>query len=334
MAALRAVVHQVRRRHHRPLGLELRLERPQVAALRAVVHQVRRRHQRRLRLRPLNAWIVFKLKMAYRHVRSDAQITFRATSPDGSALPTYASFDAAHNILSGTAPDGVAQLDVEVIAVDGEGFQNSANLNLNFLKNLEGLTMTRFLNTLSVAVIAVSLLGSAPAEAARPKKGASPAAAPATPATPATPAAAPVEWELKNTFGKWELLCNKGNATDCRAVQTQNYSDDTTKGRLLQALLANDQGRTFAVLTLPFGVDLRAGTVIKIDEGVEVKATYTTCLPDGCQSVVELDESLQSQVTAGKVMKVGFRPWGGDEKTLVVEVPLDGAKDVLAVIKK
>ena len=195
--------------------------------------------------------------------------------------------------------------------------------------------MAKFVNTLSVAVIAVSLLGAAPAEAARPKKGASPAAAaPASPATPATPAAAPVEWELKNTFGKWELLCNKGNATDCRAVQTQNYSDDTTKGRLLQALLATDKGRTFAVLTLPFGVDLRAGSVIKIDEGAEVKVAYTTCLPDGCQSVVELDESLQGQIIAGKVMKVGFRPWGGDDKTLVVEVPLDGAKDVLAAIKK
>lgn len=196
--------------------------------------------------------------------------------------------------------------------------------------------MANFLNTLSVAVIAISLLGASPTEAARAKKGASPAAAaPASPAaTPATPAAAPVEWELKNTFGKWELLCNKGNATDCRAVQTQNYSDDTTKGRLLQALLAADQGRTFAVLTLPFGVDLRAGTVMKIDEGVEVKAAFTTCLPDGCQSIVELDDSLQAQITAGKIMKVGFRPWGGDEKTLVVEVPLDGAKDVLAAIKK
>lgn len=192
--------------------------------------------------------------------------------------------------------------------------------------------MTKFLNTLSVAVIAVSLLGAAPAEAARSKKGASPTAA--APTSPATPATAPVEWELKNTFGKWELLCNKGNASDCRAVQTQNYSDDTTKGRLLQALLATDQGRTFTVLTLPFGVDLRAGTVIKIDEGVEAKAAYTTCLPDGCQSVVELDESLQGQLIAGKVMKVGFRPWGGDDKTLVVEVPLDGAKDVLAAIKK
>jgi len=193
--------------------------------------------------------------------------------------------------------------------------------------------MARFLNTLSMAVIAASLLSSGPAEAARPKAVTSPAAAPA-PAAAATPPAAPVQWDLKTTFGKWELLCNKANASDCRAVQTQNYSDDTTKGRLLQALLASNQGRTFAVLTLPFGVDLRAGTVMKVDEGVEVKANFTTCLPDGCQAVVELDENLQGQLTAGKIMKVGFRPWGGDEKTFVVEVSLEGAKDALAAIKK
>jgi hypothetical protein len=33
-------------------------------------------------------------------------------------------------------------------------------------------------------------------------------------------------------------------------------------------------------------------------------------------------------------MKVGFRPWGGDEKTLVVEVPLEGIKEALVAIKK
>jgi hypothetical protein len=54
---------------------------------------------------------VFKLKTAYRHARSEAQITFRATSPDG-----------------------VAQLDVEVTAVDEEGYQIPVILNLKFSK--------------------------------------------------------------------------------------------------------------------------------------------------------------------------------------------------------
>jgi serralysin len=81
---------------------------------------------------------VFKLTVpqaAFRHVRSDARITLSAALPDGSALPTWATFDATRNILSGTAPEGVAQLDVEVTAVDEEGYQISVILNLKFSKN-------------------------------------------------------------------------------------------------------------------------------------------------------------------------------------------------------
>jgi len=86
----------------------------------------------------LNAGTAFKLTVpqaAFRHVRSDARITLSAASPDGSALPAWATFDATRNILSGTAPAGVAQLDVEVTAVDEEGYQISVILNLTFSKN-------------------------------------------------------------------------------------------------------------------------------------------------------------------------------------------------------
>jgi invasion protein IalB len=191
--------------------------------------------------------------------------------------------------------------------------------------------MAKIMSTLSMVVIAAIALASGPLEAARRKADAVPApiAAPAP-----QPVAAPIQWDLKSTFGKWALLCNKENPSDCRAAQTQNYSDDMTQGRLLQVLLDIEQGRLFAVMTLPFGVDLRAGAVIKIDDGAEVKAVYNTCLPDGCQAIVELDENLQSQFNTGKIMKVGFRPWGGDEKTFVVDVPLEGAKDALTALKR
>ncbi|MEY3634247.1 MAG: hypothetical protein RLZZ61_657, partial [Pseudomonadota bacterium] len=85
----------------------------------------------------LDAGTVFKLTVpqtAFRHMRSDARITLSAASPDGSALPTWATFDATRNILSGTAPDGVVQLDVEVTAVDEEGYRISVILNLKFSK--------------------------------------------------------------------------------------------------------------------------------------------------------------------------------------------------------
>jgi hypothetical protein len=87
----------------------------------------------------LDAGAVFKLTVpqtAFRHMRSDARITLSAALPDGSALPAWVAFDATRNILSGTAPDGVTQLDVEVTAVDEEGYKISVILNLKFSTKL------------------------------------------------------------------------------------------------------------------------------------------------------------------------------------------------------
>lgn len=196
--------------------------------------------------------------------------------------------------------------------------------------------MMKTVNKLLLGAASVGLVMASPAMAARSKSAAKPAAATApAAAAAAAPAAAAtaVQWAVKTTYGKWGLLCNQANPSDCRAAQTQNYADEKNQGRLLQVLLAVENGRTFAVMTLPFGVDLRAGIALQLDSADEVKGAYTTCLPDGCQSVVELDEKLLGQFRTAKIMKVGFRPWGGDQKTFVVEVPLDGANDALAALK-
>lgn len=189
------------------------------------------------------------------------------------------------------------------------------------------------LNVLAAVAVSAGLLA-APAISAKTAKAAKPSAATAAPAQPAAAAApaAPIEWVLSSTFDKWGFICNKVNAKDCRAVQTQNYDNAETKGRLLQAMVGVEQGRTFLTLTLPFGVDLRGGVVARIDENEEVKSVFVTCLPDGCQSILELDAKLLAQFDSGKIMKVGFRPWGG-ENTLVVDVPLDGAKAAIAALK-
>lgn len=179
--------------------------------------------------------------------------------------------------------------------------------------------------------VGIGLVVAGPAHAARSKL--SPADAVPAPAAPAS-AVPPLEWALKNTYGNWGVHCNQAKPAQCRAVQTQNYAEKGSEGRLLQVMLTMENSRTFAVMTLPFGVDLRAGIAVKIDEWDEVKGVFNTCLPDGCQSVLELDANQIGQVRGGKTMKVGFRPWGGDEKTFVVQVPLEGAKDALAAITK
>jgi invasion protein IalB len=171
---------------------------------------------------------------------------------------------------------------------------------------------------------AVSLIAS-PLLAAKPKA----LKVPVPEETRQAPEANAPQWTLKATHGQWGVLCNSATPNACRAAQTQKSLDEKNPGNLLQVLFASEKGKMFGVFTLPFGVDLRAGIALRIDEGVEVKGSFMTCLPDGCQSITEVDEAFLAQIRNGKVLKVGFRSWGGGDKTLVVDVPLEGASQAI-----
>lgn len=172
---------------------------------------------------------------------------------------------------------------------------------------------------------AVALIAS-PLLAAKPKALKVPVPA----ETRQAPEASPPQWMLKNTYGQWSVLCSSATPNECRAAQTQKSLDEKNPGTLLQVLFASEHGKMFGVFTLPFGVDLRAGIALRVDEGVEVKGSFVTCLPDGCQSITEVDDAFLAQIRNGKVLKVGFRSWGGGDKTLVVDVPLEGAGQAIA----
>jgi invasion protein IalB len=188
------------------------------------------------------------------------------------------------------------------------------------------MSMTKSSTGVLLAVCSAAALVATPLHAAKPKV--SEAAVPPL-ATNAPEARAP-QWTLKGTYGQWGVLCNPSSPSECRAAQTQRSVDEKNPGTLLQVLFAAEKGKMFGVFTLPFGVDLRAGIAVRIDEGDEVKGSFMTCMPDGCQSITEINETLLAQIRKGKVLKVGFRSWGGGDKTLVVDVPLEGAGQAIA----
>jgi hypothetical protein len=190
----------------------------------------------------------------------------------------------------------------------------------------KGMSMTKSSTGVLLAVCSAAALVATPLHAAKPKV--SEAAVPPL-ATNAPEARAP-QWTLKGTYGQWGVLCNPSSPSECRAAQTQKSVDEKNPGTLLQVLFAAEKGKMFGVFTLPFGVDLRAGIAVRIDEGDEVKGSFMTCMPDGCQSITEINETLLAQIRKGKVLKVGFRSWGGGDKTLVVDVPLEGAGQAIA----
>ncbi len=186
--------------------------------------------------------------------------------------------------------------------------------------------MSKASNGRALGVFFAAALIASPLLAALPK---APQAAALPPASPASAASAP-QWTQKGSYGQWGVLCNSATPSQCRVAQTQKSTDEKNPGTLLQVLFAAEKGKMFGVFTFPFGVDLRAGIALRVDEGDEVKGSFMTCLSDGCQSITEIDEKLLAQIRKGKTLKVGFRSWGGGDKTLVVEVPLEGAAQAIA----
>jgi invasion protein IalB len=192
---------------------------------------------------------------------------------------------------------------------------------------IKGMNMTKLSVGRVLGVFSAAALIASPLFAAKPKALNVPMPAETRQAPEASP-----QWTLKSTHGQWGVVCNSATPSECRATQTQKSLDEKNPGTLLQVLFASEKGKMFGVFTLPFGVDLRAGIALRIDEGTEVKGSFMTCLPDGCQSITEIDATFLAQIRTGKVLKVGFRSWGGADKTLVVDVPLEGASQAIVEV--
>jgi len=152
---------------------------------------------------------------------------------------------------------------------------------------------------------------------------------------PATTPTAPV-WKQKAKHGNWEVICAKVSEKEtCQAVQlleTKNEKDPQAAGQRVLRLVTQKgpEGMVFS-FELPFGIDLRPGIVYQVDGGAETTLPFLTCIPAGCVVSMALTDTVKKQLTAGKQMKVGFRPLGS-EKVMVLEVKLDGLGKALAAL--
>ena len=141
-------------------------------------------------------------------------------------------------------------------------------------------------------------------------------------AAPTTTAAEPQK------FGDWILRREspgEGKNEICYLHQTINYSKGDVSGMLLDVKIgALGEGKQlFALLMLPLGVSFQAGAIIGADAGDPTPLTIQTCTSDGCRAIAAVSNDLLWGFRKGKVLKVGFIPFGG-KKTVVVEASLIG----------
>jgi len=139
------------------------------------------------------------------------------------------------------------------------------------------------------------------------------------------PAAAATE---PQRFGDWFLRCearSEGQGELCYLNQTLNYNKDNVSGLLLDIKIgALGEGKElYAIIMLPLGLNFQSGVVMQSDDGEPTQLTLQTCTNDGCRSVALVSDDLLWGFRQGKLLKVGFIPFGGAQ-TIVVEASLTG----------
>ncbi|WP_417788901.1 invasion associated locus B family protein [Terasakiella pusilla] len=143
----------------------------------------------------------------------------------------------------------------------------------------------------------------------------------------------------------WKKDCVKSaDSQSCRISQQLFLSQKSksgqqeTVGRVLglTVLYVEDQKskkRTpYMSVSMPLGVDLRPGAVLKIDKGQDISIEYLRCTQSGCDASIELTKGLLNSLKAGSDLFVGFRPWGS-EKVAVLKATLSGFSKAFNSIK-
>lgn len=127
----------------------------------------------------------------------------------------------------------------------------------------------------------------------------------------------------------WEKVCEESNdEKKCRIVQTQFLSKlvdgkQQAVGRVLGLTILYVKDETgndvpYMSISLPLGVDLRRGAVLKVDKnGKDIPLQFLQCNGSGCDSSIKLDEDLIKSFKQGKNITFGFVPWGSNNVTLV-----------------
>jgi len=141
----------------------------------------------------------------------------------------------------------------------------------------------------------------------------------------AAPSAAAAEPQV---FGDWLLACEArtdGQGELCYLHQTLTYNKDDVSGKLLDIKIgALGEGTDlYAIMMLPLGLNIPSGAVMQSDDGEPTPLTIQTCTKLGCRSVAPIPEDLLWGFRQGRVLKVGFIPFGS-KQTIVVEASLTG----------
>jgi invasion protein IalB len=139
----------------------------------------------------------------------------------------------------------------------------------------------------------------------------------------ALPAAA--QGVVRNTFGDWQLRCEVpagAKAEQCALVQNVAAEDRPNVTLLVIVLKTADAKSRLLRVVAPLGVLLPSGLGLKIDQADVGRAGFVRCLTTGCVAEVVMEDTLLSQLKAGK--QATFIVFQTPEEGVGIPVSLEG----------
>lgn len=125
-------------------------------------------------------------------------------------------------------------------------------------------------------------------------------------------------------FGDWVTVCPQGPES-CQLTQTV-VNKENNQGVLLARVgkVKAQDGQTQLRMMLigPLGVLLPQGVAVQIDEQQGHRVPFLQCGPQGCNTIITLDDKTLTNMKAGQILKVGMTMPNGEMG--VVGVSLKG----------
>ena len=128
------------------------------------------------------------------------------------------------------------------------------------------------------------------------------------------------------SYGAWEGVCEKN---ECAVLQVVNNKEKTPVGRVILRKLAEEKNMFAMIITVPLGVNLRAGLGLAID-GEEIgRVPFDLCNPGGCTAALPVKDDLLQKIKKGKALQVAAFV---DDKQQTLPFSLSGATKAIEAL--
>jgi invasion protein IalB len=135
---------------------------------------------------------------------------------------------------------------------------------------------------------------------------------------------------LSETHGDWTVNCTRTQANKLCSLSQQQLDSNSRQRLLAIELTATDPSKTQGTLALPFGLLLKPGATLQIDDGVPAAPLpFRTCLPGGCLVPLAIDEKTVALLRQGTVLKISATA-ADSGQTVTFNISLKGFASALA----